>query len=324
MSRPGDFGPRVARVLTGEPVASPEPVVGRTIVGVRWLSWRWGVGGAAAGVACWWLLAHISRPSDLIRLARSTAREFALVSGLYAIWNLGGRIEAFGADRALERGAQLWEIQQRLGLPSEAWLQDMILPHGWLVQSANVYYAVAHVPGMIGALLWMFYRHSDHYRSFRTQMALFTGTSLLIQLVAVAPPRFVDATGMVDTGILYGQSVYTALGRDSVGQLQAMPSIHVGWALFVGVATYRFASNPWVRWAGVTHVVLTMWVVMVTANHFWLDGIAAAVIMAGWYVVLHARDLLAVSLEARRTHLEPIAGRSVEVGAAAAVTEDSC
>ncbi len=256
---------------------------------MKWLSWHWGVGGAALGVAVWWALGLLRRRDSVADFARSFAREFALISALYALWNLGGRIKAFGADQAIERGEQLWDFQQRIGLPSEAWLQDMILPYSWLVQFANVYYGLAHVPGMVWALVWMFWRHRSHYASFRTQMALFTGTSLLIQLVAVAPPRFVDATGMVDTGIVYGQSVYSALGRDSIGQLQAMPSIHVGWALFVGAITWRFATGPWVRWAGVAHAVLTMWAVMVTANHFWMDGIAAAAIMVCWYGALSLR-----------------------------------
>ena len=236
-----------------------------------WLSWRWGIGGAAVALALWPLLSG---------LPKRMAREFGIVSLLYGIWNLGGRIQAFGADLAFERGEQLWRFQQRIFLPSEAWLQELILPYPWLVKSANVYYALAHVPVMIWALIWMFFFHRRHYASFRTQLALFTGTSLVIQLVAVAPPRFVELTGMVDTGILYDQSVYSAIGRAQVGQLQAMPSIHVGWALFVGIATYRFAGSAALKWLGVAHAGGTMWVVMVTANHYWLDAVGGAIVLA--------------------------------------------
>ncbi len=242
-----------------------------------WLSWRWGAGGAVLGLMLWpfvsgWL--------------RSLAREFGIISGLYALWNLGGRVRAFGVDQALDRGERLWNFQQAVYLPSEKWLQDMILPLPWLVKSANVYYAFAHVAAFGWALLYVFWTQRDHFASFRTQMALFTGSSLLVQLIALAPPRFVEATGMVDTGILYDQSVYSALGREAVGQLQAMPSIHVGWALYVGIVTYRFAESAWLKWLGVAHAAGTMWVVMVTANHYWMDGIIAAAIMGFWYLVL--------------------------------------
>ncbi len=217
---------------------------------------------------------------------RAFAREFGIVSALYAVWNLGGRIRAFGVEQAFERGEQIWSFQQAVFLPSEKWMQDMILPFPWLVKSANLYYAFAHVAAFGWALVYVFWTQREHFASFRTQMALFTGTSLIVQLVAVAPPRFVEATGMVDTGILYDQSVYSALGREAVGQLQAMPSIHVGWALYVGIVTYRFAGSVWLKWIGVAHAAGTMWVVMVTANHYWMDGLVAALIMALWYVVL--------------------------------------
>jgi hypothetical protein len=243
-----------------------------------WLSWRWGFGGALLAIALW---------PFVTGLLRSFAREFGIVSALYAIWNLGGRIRAFGVDQAFERGEQIWEFQRAIFLPSETWLQELILPYAWIVKSANIYYAFAHVAVFGWSLLWMWWRNRDHYASYRTQMALFTGTSLLIQLVAVAPPRFIESTGMIDTGIFYNQSVYSALGRSQIGQLQAMPSIHVGWALFVGAATYRFAKVPWLKWLGVAHAVLTMWAVMVTANHYWMDGIVAAAVMISWYAVLH-------------------------------------
>ncbi len=251
---------------------------------MKWLSWRWGLGGALVALVIWFILGLVKSDKPPLQFTRSFAREFSIVSGLYAIWNLGGRVRAFGVDQAFERGEQLWRFQQRIGLPSEDWLQEMILPYPWLVKSANIYYAIAHVPAFAAVLVWMFLRHRHTYPAFRTQMALFTGTSLLIQLVALAPPRFVAITGMVDTGILYDQSVYSALGRSSAGQLQAMPSIHVGWALYVGALTASFASRWWVKVLGIGHAVLTFWVVMVTANHFWMDGIVAALIMGFWYV----------------------------------------
>jgi hypothetical protein len=253
-----------------------------------WLSWRWGVGGALLAIAMWPFVSG---------LLRSFVREFGIVAALYAVWNLGGRIRAFGVDQAFERGEQIWEFQQAIHLPSEAWLQELILPYPWIVKSANVYYALAHVAVFGWSLVWMWWRNRDHYASYRTQMALFTGTSLLIQLVAVAPPRFVEVTDMIDTGVFYNQSVYSALGRAQIGQLQAMPSIHVGWALFVGAATYRFATGPWLKWLGVAHAILTMWAVMVTANHYWMDGIVAAGIMIFWYGVLHGGRRLLRSKE---------------------------
>ena len=127
-----------------------------------------------------------------------------------------------------------------------------MLPHPWLVQAANVYYAVVHVPALIAMLIWLFVRHRDRYPAVRNTLALLTGACLLVQLVPVMPPRLMSSLGFVDTGHLYGQSVYTALGRGASDQLSAMPSLHVGWALLVGIVVVVASTSRW-RWLVLAH-----------------------------------------------------------------------
>ena len=116
-------------------------------------------------------------------------------------------------------------------------------------------------------LVWLFVRHRDRYPSVRTTLAWTTLVCLLIQLVPVAPPRLLPS--FVDTATTYGQSVYSlGLAPD---QLSAMPSVHVAWAVLVGWAVVRISTSPW-RWWVLAHPVLTVFVVVATANHFWLDG----------------------------------------------------
>src|SRR6202012_2414603 len=99
-----------------------------------------------------------------------------------------------------------------------------------------------------------------------------------------APPRLLASTGMVDTAVQYGQSVYSWRGGFDADEFSAMPSVHVGWALIVAIAVITVSRSRW-RWLAAAYPVITLLVVVVTANHFWLDGVAAALlvilIMAG-------------------------------------------
>ncbi len=104
---------------------------------------------------------------------------------------------------------------------------------------------------------------------------LFTGASLLVQLIPVAPPRMLPGAGLVDTAARYGESVYAWSGGLDADQFSAMPSVHVGWALIVAMAVITVSRSRW-RWAAAAYPALTTLVVAVTANHFWMDGIAAA------------------------------------------------
>lgn len=229
-------------------------------------------------LAAWLVARRIDeRPAEI---ARPFLRELGTMFGLYTLWQLAGRISVLYKDGAFRRGEQLWDFQRLIRLPNEATLQDWLLPYEWAVQASNIYYAVLHVPAMIGCLIWLFLRDRHYYAVTRNNLAMLTGASLLIQLVAVAPPRFVEATGMVDTGALYGQSVYSSLGSRVEGQLQAMPSIHVGWAFLVAVATWVVGTGK-LRWIGPIHAFITFIVVAVTANHYWLDGIVAGFVLVG-------------------------------------------
>jgi hypothetical protein len=110
-------------------------------------------------------------------------------------------------------------------------------------------------------------------------MALTTLLCLIVQLMPVAPPRMLP--GFVDTAWYYGQSVYTnGLPFD---QLSAMPSVHVAWAVLIGYYVWRISPSRW-RFLGPVHTVLTVFVVVVTANHWWLDGIVAIalLVLAAW------------------------------------------
>ena len=84
---------------------------------------------------------------------------------------------------------------------------------------------------------------------------------------------------MVDTAVKYGQSVYSWHGGFNADELSAMPSVHVGWALIVALAVITVSRSRW-RWLAAGYPLLTLLVVVVTANHFWLDGIVAAALVA--------------------------------------------
>jgi predicted MFS family arabinose efflux permease len=79
--------------------------------------------------------------------------------------------------------------------------------------------------------------------------------------------------------VRYHQSVYSSVAGFDPDQLSAMPSVHVGWALLVAVAIIGTLRSPW-RWLAVLYPVMTTLAVIVTANHFWAEGIVAGMLLA--------------------------------------------
>ncbi len=214
--------------------------------------------------------------NKLARNVGAFARETAVIGVLYGLWRLAGELSGASTDDAYRRARWIEHAERFLPLPSERSMQHLILGHRTVMQAANLYYAAMHMTMMLTFLIWLFVRHRDQYRPVRQVMAWTTLGCLLVQLVPVAPPRMLS--GFVDTGRLTDQSVYSH--GLAIDQLSAMPSVHVAWAVIVGYYAWRISPSRW-RWLGPAHTVTTILVVVVTANHWWLDGIVAVLILTG-------------------------------------------
>jgi hypothetical protein len=230
--------------------------------------------------------------------------EAGILIGLFGLWQLAGHLAAHAPTGAVAHGEQVWDLERTLHLPSEASVQTLLLPHHVLVQLFNGYYAYAHVNSLLLTLLWVFLRHRDSYAWARTVVALTTFACLAVQLIPVVPPRLLPTGGahaVVDTATVYGQSVYGPLGQGLSDQFAAMPSVHIAWASAVAVLTYRLGRGAG-RYLGPAHLVLTTAVVVGTGNHYWLDGVVAALLLAAAMAVATAAGRLqpAVRVETRQ------------------------
>ncbi|WP_327633512.1 phosphatase PAP2 family protein [Kribbella sp. NBC_00482] len=201
-------------------------------------------------------------------------KEIALLAVLFGVYNLGRFLSAEHAGSAFRHADELIRWEAWLGLPSEASIQHHALKIDGLAQLANVFYASVHFPLTAVVLLWLLIRRPAEYGKARWALASLTGLALIGHMFfPLAPPRMMP--GWVDTGVLLGQSVYGPSTHSGVAnQFAAMPSLHVGWAFMVAVFLIRATRSRW-RWLWIAHPLLTFTVVVVTANHYWLDGLVA-------------------------------------------------
>jgi hypothetical protein len=240
---------------------------------VKWPTWSQAlIAATVAGAVA--LALRRSRPTRAGDIAGPAAFEFAFVATLYAIWRMAKNLPLAQADGAIERARDIVRVQEFLHLPSELTLQRFTLDHEWLAQFSAAFYAVAHVPGIIIFLVWLYSRHRDVYPHWRNALAIVTAFCLFIRFIKVAPPRYLPDLGYVDVSEIYNMSVYGEAGTGVSSQFAAMPSLHVAWAAVVAFGALSASTSRW-RWIGMAHLVITMYVVSATGHHWWLDGIVA-------------------------------------------------
>ncbi|GAA2257821.1 phosphatase PAP2 family protein [Streptomyces atrovirens] len=214
-------------------------------------------------------------------------RELLLVAGLFLVYKLGRRLATGHTGEAYRNGREVWDLERALRLPGEGAVQSLLLHGDGLAHLANTYYAVVHFPATAAFLVWLYLRRPAHYVWARRVLAAVTAAALVLHLVfPLAPPRMLAATGLVDTARVYGPSVYGPPEADGLSnQFAAMPSLHFGWALMVAVGLV-VATRAWWRWLWLLHPLVTLLVIVGTANHFWLDALVAAALLGLALVVL--------------------------------------
>ncbi|WP_228447435.1 phosphatase PAP2 family protein [Streptomyces paludis] len=208
-------------------------------------------------------------------------RELLLVVGLFLVYKLGRQAATGHTAEAFRNADRVWDWERALRLPGEGGVQALLLHDSTLVHLANTYYATVHFPATVLFLGWLYWRRPAHYLWSRRVLAALTGAALALHLLMpLAPPRLLARTGLVDTGRVYGPTVYGASpAHDTLAnQFAAMPSLHVGWALMVAVGLIAATRTRW-RWLWLLHPLVTLFVVVGTANHYWLDAVVAVAML---------------------------------------------
>jgi hypothetical protein len=224
---------------------------------------------------------------------RPAIREVLLVGALFLAYKVARLAVQAHAATATANAWTIWHLERWVGLPSEASVQRGLVHHDTLVYAANSFYAYVHFPATAACLIWCYLRRPAHYRWFRRVLATLTGAALVVHaFLPVAPPRMLAATGIIDTGRVYGPAVYGSPSTDTLtNQYAAMPSLHVAWALAVALALIATTQGRY-RWLWLAHPLATAYVVIVTGNHYWLDALAGIALLALALAVIRDRPAL--------------------------------
>jgi hypothetical protein len=235
-------------------------------------------------------------------------RELAFVAIVYASYEVTRGLHRGGLAAAVANGRSILHWEQITHLDPERVLNTGIAHVTALAVVAAYFYSVMHYIVTPAVLIWLYRKHADRYRRARTTLAIATVTALLgFYLVPTAPPRLIRSMGIQDTlehvsnwGWWSGDgSVPRGLGGLS-NQFAALPSLHVGWALWCGVLIALYARRWAVRVLGALYPVATTLVVIATGNHYLLDAVAGVAVVAFGYVATLALERARERIRRRR------------------------
>ena len=198
---------------------------------------------------------------------RNLGTEGLIVIGGLAVYTVTRRLIQSDAEPAYAHADAIIALERALHTFVEPELQSLVLRSEAATRSFNSFYLFGYPAVVSAALLWLWATDEPHYRLLRNAFGVSIVCALAtIALLPVAPPRLVPEANVVDTIALYGAA------HEFANEYAAMPSLHVGWMTATGIVLGRSIGGALGAVLTPLPGVAMMLTVIVTGNHFWLDG----------------------------------------------------
>ena len=227
----------------------------------------------------------ISRPLSLVG-----RRELFLFLGAYLVYSMSRYLSVGDITTATGHAEWIVDLQGTVGMNIESSVQAA-LDGSWMIWLLNNLYLAAQIVVVPGTLIWLYRRNRPVYVKLRnTVLATWLIAIPIYALFPVAPPRLAGV-GLVDT-ITQGGGVRldSALTTSFYNELAAVPSLHAGFALAVGVALAMAFRPRWAKALALAWAPIVGLAVVATGNHFVFDIAAGVVVTVAGYVIGNAVD----------------------------------
>jgi membrane-associated phospholipid phosphatase len=206
-------------------------------------------------------------------------RQLLLFAGAYYLYRLVRGFVDGQAGLAFENARTLVHIERSLGLFFEPGLQAWAKGEEWLLTLANWMYVNSHFLVTTTFLVWLYIARNHAFYFVRNMFMVAMGFALVGYLAyPTAPPRFLPEWGFTDTVANFvGESAENSADV-LYNPFAAVPSMHVAFALMIAIPAFRLVRRRPLKALWAVYPALVTFVVVVTANHYWVDAVLGAIV----------------------------------------------
>lgn len=272
---------------------------------------------------------YLRRSHENLAVARSVSstivghlRELALLASLYIFYCCTRVLGAHDLVSARQRAGEVRRLEGLMHIDVESRVNAAVTEMAWIAVPMDYWYAALHYLVTPAALGWLYWADHVTYPRYRNAMVVSSALGLLGYLFfPTAPPRLMGEP-YLDTLARYAHmgwwtehaSAPSGLGG-LTNELAAMPSLHVGWAVWVAWALFRHVRGPVGRVVLLSYPLLTTAVVVCTGNHWLLDCLVGVLVVvmgiAASSVVSRCKSTPAYSRSFEEADLRERAGQTL-------------
>jgi hypothetical protein len=221
----------------------------------------------------------------VLPFSRRAWAQIALFLFAYVVYTAARFVTIGDVSSAKDHAAWIVGLEHSLGVGVEASVQHAF-DGTFAIWILNRLYLIAQLGVIPAVLIFLYNRSYAIYRTLRnTILATWLLSVPVYGLFPTAPPRLADI-GIVDTiSSQTGVSMTSNFSTSFYNQFAAVPSLHVGFAVAVGIALFFALRQPLLRWVALLWGPLIALVVVATGNHFVFDAVAGIAASAAGYFV---------------------------------------
>jgi hypothetical protein len=223
--------------------------------------------------------------SSLLRPHRA-AVEIAILASLYGVYEAVRGAGHASLSVARDHTSDIVALERALHVFNERAVQEWSRGVPYLPALLGLAYMSLHFGATTVAVRWVYRERREAFPLVRMTLIISTAIALAgYVLYPAAPPRLAGV-GISDTVSKHtGLNLSSDLLGSFYNPFAAVPSLHFGYALIVGVAVAWLARRRWVRVLGAVYPAFMLFDIVATGNHFWFDATAGgAVVVAGWWI----------------------------------------
>jgi membrane-associated phospholipid phosphatase len=210
------------------------------------------------------------------------AKQLAIFIPFDIAYELSRTLATGGRETALQHAHDVVHAEQTLGIFQELAVQHWALnAPSFVLEVAKFTYFQCQFTITFGFVLWVYIRR--HYAYTLLRNTLFTTFMLALPgyvLYPTAPPRLLVAYGFVDPLQTSTLNQHGILVKLFANPYAAMPSLHTATAILVGSTGVLVTRHLVFKLIWAFYPALVVFSIVSTANHFFLDAIAGAGVLA--------------------------------------------
>jgi membrane-associated phospholipid phosphatase len=208
-------------------------------------------------------------------------RQLALFAGAYYLYRIVRGFVDGQAGLAFENARTLVDFERSLGLFFEPGLQAWARGEEWLLWAANWMYVNSHFVVTTTFLIWLYIARNHAFYYVRNMFMVAMAFALAGYLAyPTAPPRFMPEWGFTDSVATFVGESAESSANVLYNPFAAVPSMHVAFALMIAIPAFFLVRNRVLKALWAVYPAVVTFVVVVTANHFWMDALLGAMVAA--------------------------------------------